>query len=136
MTERDPRMCPVDEMEWLAERFESHRAHLRAVAYQMLGSLTEADDAVQEAWLRLSRADTSGVNNLGSCGNALNDRVQLRGRELEDRRFQAPQVDHAAHGIRKCVAQPGAEDPVDVVAGTRGHLDAEVLSVDLAVEAG
>jgi RNA polymerase sigma factor (sigma-70 family) len=48
----------------LAERFEAHRSHLRAVAYRMLGSLSEADDAVQEAWLRLSRADTSGVENL------------------------------------------------------------------------
>jgi RNA polymerase sigma factor (sigma-70 family) len=49
----------------LAERFETHRSHLRAVAYRMLGSLSEADDAVQEAWLRLSRSDTSGVENLG-----------------------------------------------------------------------
>jgi RNA polymerase sigma factor (sigma-70 family) len=49
----------------LAARFEAHRSHLRAVAYRMLGSLSEADDAVQEAWLRLSRSDTSGVENLG-----------------------------------------------------------------------
>jgi RNA polymerase sigma factor (sigma-70 family) len=55
----------MDEHEWLAERFEVHRTHLRAVAYRMLGSLSEADDAVQEAWLRLSRSDTSGVDNLG-----------------------------------------------------------------------
>jgi RNA polymerase sigma factor (sigma-70 family) len=55
----------VDEGDWLAERFQAHRAHLRAVAYRMLGSLSEADDAVQGAWLRLSRADTSGVDNLG-----------------------------------------------------------------------
>ena len=48
----------------LAERFEAHRSHLRAVAYRMLGSLSEADDAVQEAWLRLSRSDTSSVENL------------------------------------------------------------------------
>ena len=51
--------------DWLAERFEEHRAHLRAVAYRMLGSVSEADDAVQEAWLRLNRADTSSVENLG-----------------------------------------------------------------------
>jgi RNA polymerase sigma factor (sigma-70 family) len=55
----------VDEGDWLAERFQAHRPHLRAVAYRMLGSLSEADDAVQGAWLRLSRADPSGVDNLG-----------------------------------------------------------------------
>ena len=55
----------MDNHEWLAERFEANRTHLRAVAYRMLGSLSEADDAVQEAWLRLSRSDTSGVENLG-----------------------------------------------------------------------
>ena len=55
----------MDERDWLAERFEEHRSHLRAVAYRMLGSVSEADDAVQEAWLRLSRADTSNVENLG-----------------------------------------------------------------------
>src|SRR3982751_1149437 len=49
----------------LTERFEENGTHLRAVAYRMLGSLSEADDAVQEAWLRLSRSDTSGVQNLG-----------------------------------------------------------------------
>ena len=55
----------MDDHDWLAERFQAHRTHLRAVAYRMLGSLSEADDAVQDAWLRLSRADTSGVDNLG-----------------------------------------------------------------------
>ncbi len=55
----------MTETEWLAERFEADRTHLQAVAFQMLGSLSEADDAVQEAWLRLNRADTSGVENLG-----------------------------------------------------------------------
>jgi RNA polymerase sigma factor (sigma-70 family) len=54
----------VDDHNWLAEQFERHRAHLRGVAYRMLGSLTEADDAVQEAWLRLGRSDTSDVRNL------------------------------------------------------------------------
>ena len=57
----------MDERDWLAERFQAHRPHLRAVAYRMLGSLTEADDAVQGTWLRLSRSrtDTSEVHNLG-----------------------------------------------------------------------
>ncbi|MFL5804331.1 MAG: sigma-70 family RNA polymerase sigma factor [Roseiflexaceae bacterium] len=55
----------MDEHEWLAEQFEVNRTHLRAVAYRMLGSLSEADDAVQEAWLHLSRSDRSSVANLG-----------------------------------------------------------------------
>lgn len=54
----------MDENQWLAERFEEHRSHLRSVAYRMLGSLSEADDAIQEAWIRLSRTDTSEVENL------------------------------------------------------------------------
>ena len=54
----------MDERDLLAERFEANRTHLRAVGYRMLGSLSEADDAVQEAWLRLSAADTTGVENL------------------------------------------------------------------------
>src|SRR5437764_10232972 len=55
----------MDEHEWLAEQFEANRSHLRAVAYRMLGSLSEADDAVQESWLHLSRSDMSSVKNLG-----------------------------------------------------------------------
>src|SRR5918912_329687 len=54
----------MDEKDWLAERFEANRSHLRSVAFRMLGSLIEADDAVQEAWIRLSRTDTSQVDNL------------------------------------------------------------------------
>ena len=54
----------MDEHVWLAEQFEANRTRLRAVAYRMLGSLSEADDALQEAWLRLSRSDTSEVENL------------------------------------------------------------------------
>jgi len=56
----------MDEHQRLAEQFEVHRTRMRAVAYRMLGSLTEADDAVQEAWLHLSRSDTSGIANLGA----------------------------------------------------------------------
>ena len=55
----------VDENDWLAARFEENRSHLRAVAYRMLGSMSEADDAVQETWLRLSRSDTDAIENLG-----------------------------------------------------------------------
>src|SRR5215217_4870521 len=55
----------MDEHDFLTEQFEENRTHLRAVAYRMLGSLSEADDAIQEAWLPLSRSETSGVENLG-----------------------------------------------------------------------
>lgn len=55
----------MNQNEWLAAKFEENRGHLRAVAYRMLGSTTEAEDAVQEAWLRLTRSDTSEVQNLG-----------------------------------------------------------------------
>src|SRR2546423_7037754 len=55
----------MEETEWLAERFEQHRSRLRAVAYRMLGSLAEADDAVQDTWLRLSRSDADQIDNLG-----------------------------------------------------------------------
>src|SRR5215207_6288250 len=68
----------MDERDWLAERFEENRSHLRAVAYRMLGSVSEADDAVQEAWLRLSRSDTSGIENLGGCPNVVHSRRSRR----------------------------------------------------------
>jgi RNA polymerase sigma-70 factor (ECF subfamily) len=67
----------MDDRDWLAERFEASRPHLRAVAYRMLGSLSEADDAVQETWLRLGRADTSGVENLGGWLTTIVARVCL-----------------------------------------------------------
>ena len=67
----------MDEHDWLAQRFEENRTHLRAVAYRMLGSLSEADDAVQEAWLRLSRSDTSEVENLGGWLTTVVARVCL-----------------------------------------------------------
>ena len=62
---------------WLTQRFEENRTHLRAVGYRMLGSISEADDAVQEAWLRLSRSDTSGVENLGGWLTTVVGRVCL-----------------------------------------------------------
>jgi RNA polymerase sigma-70 factor (ECF subfamily) len=67
----------VDERDWLAERFEHHRSRLRAVALRMLGSASEADDAVQEAWLRLSRSDVSGVQDLGRWLTTVVGRVCL-----------------------------------------------------------
>ena len=70
-------MEPEKQSEWLAERFEENRGHLRAVAYRMLGSASEADDAVQEAWLRLSRSNTSTIENLGGWLTTVVSRVCL-----------------------------------------------------------
>jgi RNA polymerase sigma-70 factor (ECF subfamily) len=67
----------MDEGEWLAEHFEEHRTHLRAVAYRMLGSLSDAEDAVQEAWLRLSRSDAGKIENLGGWLTTVVARVSL-----------------------------------------------------------
>jgi RNA polymerase sigma factor (sigma-70 family) len=84
----------MDQGDWLAERFQEQRPHLRAVAYRLLGSLSEADDALQEAWLRLSRADTSKVDNLGGwltivvarvCLNLLRSRRSRREEPLDVR---------------------------------------------------
>ncbi|MFJ9059835.1 sigma-70 family RNA polymerase sigma factor [Streptomyces sp. NPDC102409] len=67
----------MDEREWLGQRFEENRGHLRAVAYRMLGSTAEAEDAVQEAWLRLSRTDAGRVTNLGGWLTTVVGRVCL-----------------------------------------------------------
>jgi RNA polymerase sigma factor (sigma-70 family) len=67
----------VDEREYLTQQFESRRDHLRAVAYRMLGSVSEADDALQESWLRVSRAGASGVENLGGWLTTIVSRVCL-----------------------------------------------------------
>jgi RNA polymerase sigma-70 factor (ECF subfamily) len=75
----------MDEREWLANRFDEYRPHLRGVAYRMLGSLAEADDAVQDAWLRLNRYGASGVDNLGGWLTTIVARVclnMLRSRNL------------------------------------------------------
>ncbi len=76
---------PVDDPEWLAKRFETYRGHLREVAYRMLGSLSEADDAVQEAWLRLCRSDAGVVKNMAGWLTTVVARVcldTLRSRKL------------------------------------------------------
>jgi RNA polymerase sigma-70 factor (ECF subfamily) len=67
----------MNQQEWLADRFEEQRPHLRAVAYRMLGSLSEADDAVQDAWLRFSRADASDVENMRAWLTTIVARVAL-----------------------------------------------------------
>jgi RNA polymerase sigma factor (sigma-70 family) len=97
----------MDERDWLAERFEAHRGHLRAVAYRMLGSAGEADDAVQEAWLRLSRTDAGDVDNLGGWLTTVVARVCLNMLQSRRSRREDP--------IGAQVAEPaaGGRDGVD-----------------------
>jgi RNA polymerase sigma factor (sigma-70 family) len=85
MEERD-----MTDQQWLAERFEKHRSRLRAVAYRMLGSLSEADDAVQDAWLRVSRADTTEVENLGAWLTTIVARVALNMLRSRNTRREQP----------------------------------------------
>lgn len=80
----------VDEREWVTERFEEHRPRLRGVAYRMLGSLSEADDAVQDAWLRISRADTSSVENLDGWLTTVVGRVCLNMLRSRENRREEP----------------------------------------------
>ena len=80
----------MDEREWLAERFEEHRTHLRAVAYRMLGSLAEADDAVQESWVRLSRSDADEIENLGAWLTTVVGRVSLNMLRSRNSRREQP----------------------------------------------
>jgi RNA polymerase sigma factor (sigma-70 family) len=89
----------MDESDWLAERFEENRGHLRAVAYRMLGSLSEADDAVQETWLRLSRSDTSGVANLGGWLTTVVARVCLDMLRARKSRREQPRGVHVPDPI-------------------------------------
>src|SRR5260370_8318773 len=80
----------MDTHDWLAEQFEAERPHLRAVAYRMLGSLCEAEDAVQEAWLHLSRSDTSNVSNLGGWLTTAVARVCLNMLHAREARREEP----------------------------------------------
>jgi RNA polymerase sigma factor (sigma-70 family) len=80
----------MDEREWLAEQFEQHRGRLRAVAYRMLGSLSEADDAVQETWLRLNRTDAGEVENLGGWLTTVVARVSLNALRSRGSRREEP----------------------------------------------
>ncbi len=80
----------MDEADWLAEQFEEHRTHLRAVAYRMLGSLSEAEDALQDSWLRVSRAGAEGVDNLGGWLTTVVSRVCLNMLRTRLRRREEP----------------------------------------------
>ncbi|HEY4377536.1 MAG TPA: sigma-70 family RNA polymerase sigma factor [Acidimicrobiales bacterium] len=85
----------MDERAWLAEQFEANRAHLSAVAYRMLGSATEADDAVQESWIRLSRTDADAIDNLGGWLTTVVGRVCLDMLRSRRRRREEPLDDPA-----------------------------------------
>src|SRR5919109_1979152 len=98
----------MDESDYLADRFEAHRTHLRAVAYRMLGSVSDADDAVQEAWLRLNRSDTSGVENLGGWLTTVVARVCLDILRARRSRREEPFGPHVPEPI---VSPPDAVDP-------------------------
>src|SRR6201994_3018664 len=87
----------MTEHDWLAERFEENRPHLRTVAYRVLGSVSEADDAVQETWLRLSRSGTGGVENLGGWLTTIVARVSLNMLRSRTSRRQEP-MDPPVHG--------------------------------------
>lgn len=97
-----------DKHGWLAQRFEENRGHLRAVAYRMLGSASEADDAVQEAWLRLSRSDADAIDNLGGWLTTVVSRMCLDMlRSRTSRKEEALKVDVAAAGRNRI----GRSDP-------------------------
>lgn len=93
----------MNDHDWLAERFEAERAHLRAVAFRMLGSVSDADDAVQESWLRLSRSGASGVDNLGGWLTTVVARVCLTMLRSRKSRREEPLDAHAPPAI------PGGE---------------------------
>ena len=80
----------MDDTEWLARQFEEHRSRLRAVAYRMLGSISEADDAVQEAWLRLSRSDADAIDNLGGWLTTVVARISLNTLRSRSSRREQP----------------------------------------------
>src|SRR5262245_13994261 len=89
----------MGEQEWLAERFEEQRPHLRAVAYRMLGSLSDADDAVQEAWLNLSRSDAGAIENLRAWLTTVVGRVSLNMLRSRRRRGEQPLGPHVPEPI-------------------------------------
>jgi len=93
--------------DWLAAAFEEHRAHMRAVAYRLLGSMTDADDAVQDTWLRLAGADTSEVENLGGWLTTVVARVSLNMLRSRRHRHEEP-VSDAWPGAAEAAARGGA----------------------------
>lgn len=109
----------MGEHDWLAERFEAERPHLRAVAYRLLGSRSEADDAVQDSWLRLSRSDTSSIENLGGwlttvVARVCLDMLRARGTRREeslDRQAEGAHEPEPIAGREAAPAARGGDDP-------------------------
>ncbi|MFL5902335.1 MAG: sigma factor, partial [Solirubrobacteraceae bacterium] len=99
----------MDERDFLAEQFEEHRPHLRAVAYRMLGSTAEADDAVQEAWLRLSRTDADSVENLPAWLTTVVARVCLNTLRARKTRREVPLDEGAADRLTSADSGPEQE---------------------------
>jgi len=99
----------MDENDFLAQQFEQHRTRLRAVSYRMLGSLTEADDAVQETWLRLSRSDADEIENLGGWLTTVTARVCLNMLRARQTRREAP-LDEM-HVPDPIIASAESDDP-------------------------
>jgi RNA polymerase sigma factor (sigma-70 family) len=97
----------MDEHEWLAQKFEENRTHLRTVAYRMLGSISEADDAVQEAWLRLSRSDTSGIQNPGGWLTTVVGRVCLDMLRSRSSRREEPLGEYPSVRVPQPIASRG-----------------------------
>ena len=114
----------MDEQEWLAQRFEEHRSRLRAVAYRMLGSLSEADDAVQDTWIRLSRIDADEVENLGGWLTTVVARVCLNMLRSRQSRREEPFGPHVPEPII---------DPVDGVDPEHEALLADSVGLALLV---
>ncbi|MGB6574059.1 MAG: sigma-70 family RNA polymerase sigma factor [Trebonia sp.] len=96
--------------DWLTEGFETNRGRLRAVAYRMLGSLTEADDAVQEAWLRVARADASEVDNLSAWLTTIVARVCLNALRSRNARREEPLDVHVPDPVITRADEPNPED--------------------------
>jgi RNA polymerase sigma factor (sigma-70 family) len=99
----------MDTHDWLAERFEQHRTHLRAVAYRILGSVSDADDAVQEAWLRLARSDSSQVENLGGWLTTVVARVSLNMLQSRKTRREDPAGSHLPEEVAGSADGAGPE---------------------------
>src|SRR5262245_29881661 len=98
----------MSDRDWLAQRFEDSRSHLRGVAYRMLGSHSEADDAVQEAWLRLSRVDAGAIDNLTGWLTTVVARICLDALRSRTSRREAPLDDLPATAAREPSAEQDA----------------------------